>query len=230
MPAFADPTLLRRIELFRELTLEQLTRVNDLLHRRTCGQGSPLIAAEHPGEVVYIIYSGTVKIYTDGEDEADVILAILGAGEVVGEMSLIDHMGRSANVVALEPTVLFWMGRAEFWECLHSFPALTVALAGVLSRRVRLANAQIQAMATLDVSGRVARQILAFAQEYGRPSPAGTLIPIRLTQTDLAGLVGASRVRVNQALSVWKQNKCLSVDRSHRITLRDSEPLLRCCR
>ena len=85
-------------------------------------------------------------------------------------------------------------------------------------------------LAALDVHGRVAAQILAFAREYGEPGTGGVLIPLRLTQTDLVGLIGASRVRVNQDLVYYRKRGGISIDGDHRIVLHDAEALVRCAR
>jgi CRP/FNR family cyclic AMP-dependent transcriptional regulator len=109
-------------------------------------------------------------------------------------------------------------------------PTMMRNLVRILSRRIRLANAQIQSLATLDVYGRVARQLLAFANEYGRRTPnGGTVITLRLTQSDLADLIGATRVRVNQVLVDFRQHNYISVDQNHRITVHDQEALARRC-
>jgi CRP/FNR family cyclic AMP-dependent transcriptional regulator len=99
-----------------------------------------------------------------------------------------------------------------------------------LCNRLRYAGQQIQALASMDVQGRVARQILDFAQRYGNVTPNGDVhIPIRLTQSDLAGLVGASRERVNKIIAIAKRNGHLSVDRYHHITVHNQQALARQC-
>lgn len=230
MPILPDPGLLARIPLFHDLTPEQLSWLNDHLHRKTFPPGSNIATVEQPGEVIYIILEGTVKIYVDRVDGTSVILAILGPGDIVGEMSLVDSSGRSANVVTLETSDLLWMERSLFQECLQQAPAITYNLVGILSRRLRLANEQIQALATMDIHGRIARQILAFAQQYGQTTSDGdSLIPIRLTQSDLADLVGASRERVNQVMVHYKRHKYISVSRNYRITILDRAALAQHC-
>ncbi len=88
----------------------------------------------------------------------------------------------------------------------------------------------MQPLAALDVYRRVARQILAFTQEYGQPAPNGDItIPFRLTQTDMADLVGASRVRVNHVLVHYKEQHYISVDQNYRITVHDKEALAQRC-
>ncbi len=149
-------------------------------------------------------------------------LAILGPGDVVGEMSLLDRMGRSASAVTLEPTGAYWMDRATFQTCLHTMPGVAYNLALILARRLRLADARLRALASLDVEGRMAHTLLHLAREYGRPGPDGAVqIPLRLTQGDLAELVGASRVRVNQIMGTLKRRNLVVVDRQSRITVLD---------
>ena len=98
----------------------------------------------------------------------------------------------------------------------------------MLSRRVRLADAHLLSVAALDVSGRVASQLLALAQEYGEEAPEGGVrIPVRLTQADLAALVGASRGRVNQALGFFRKRDAVSIGADHLITVLDADALAR---
>jgi CRP-like cAMP-binding protein len=217
-----------QLPLFRDLPPEHLERLAKLLHRKTFPAGASLITVEQPGEVVYIILSGTVKIHVEQSDGADVILAFGGPGDIEGEMSLLENVDRSANVVTQEATTVLWMDRARFRECLQALPGMTFNLVRILSGRLRLANARIQALCALDVQGRLARQIMAFAQQYGQAAPDGAIhIPLRLTQSDLASLVGASRERVNQIMASYKQRNFLSVDRNHRITVRNPDALAR---
>ena len=228
MPAVQDPNTLATVPLFQNLKAEQLSKLNALLHRKSFTAGYSIITAEQPGETVYIITSGSVKVYSDEAHGSEVILAILGAGEVVGEMSLADSLGRSATVITLEQTTLLWMDRINFWTGLREMPEMTYNLVSILSRRLRLANNHARSLAAMDVQGRVAGQLLAFAREYGEPVPdGGLLIPFRLTQTDLAALVGPSRLRVNQAVGVHKRNGHISVDADRRIIVHDAFALAR---
>jgi len=227
MPAVAAPTALGEIILFQGLTVAELTKLNDLLHRKTFPAGTTFINAEQPGEAVYVIVDGAVKVFTEDTEGTEVILAILPAGEVVGELSLLDRGGRSANATALEETTVFWMDRASFGECLRTMPEIHRNLFNLLCNRLRLANERIQSLSVQDVEGRVARQLLAFAEIYGREENGAIVIPFRLTQGDLASLIGATRVRVNQVIATYKQRKYLSVDHNYRITIHNQDALSR---
>jgi len=229
MAAFNDADSLRGILLFEGLPPEHLAHLNARLHRKTFPARTTVMLEEQPGEIAYVIVSGSVKVSVAG-DEIDTILALLGPGEAVGEMSLVDCLGRSATAQTQEECSLLWIEREAFSECLQIMPVMAFNLVRILTRRVRLANARFQSLATLDVDGRVARQLLAFAQEYGQTNGKSTTIPLRLTQSDLAGLVGASRESVNHAMSGWKQSKYLSVDTHYHVTLHNMPALARRCR
>lgn len=231
MAAVEDPRALGELELFQGLAPEQLAELNGLLRGQTVQTGTHFITAEQPGEVVYVLLEGTVKIYVTRADGREVILAFLGPGDTVGEMSLVDSAGRSANVVTTEPSRLLWMDRATFQSCLRAMAPLANNLVRLLANRLRFANEQILALCTLDVSGRVARQILAMADRYGSRQAGGEVrIPIRLTQSDLAEIVGASRERVNQVVVELKQRGFISVDPDHRIRVHDRGELAKYCR
>lgn len=231
MPAVKDANRLGELELFQGLSTEELARLNGLLHASAVPAGAHFITAEQPGEVVYVLLAGTVKIYVSRADGREVILAFLGPGDTVGEMSLMDSAGRSANVVTTEPSQLLWLDRSTFHACVRSLAPLANNLVRLLSHRLRFANEQILALCTLDVPGRVARQILALADRYGRPGAGGEArIPLRLTQSDLGEIVGASRERVNQAIGDFKQRGYIAVDGDHRIRVLDRAALAHCCR
>jgi CRP/FNR family cyclic AMP-dependent transcriptional regulator len=219
MPNIKDPAKLAEMEIFRGLSAEELERVGAFLHPQRSPAGHYIMSAEQPGEVIYLIREGTVKVLLTQDDGSEVILSFLGAGDTVGEMSLLDSAGRSASVLTLEPTQLLWMDRRDFYACMRDMPLLDINLARLLARRLRMANARIRALSSLDVAGRVAYQLLTFAEQYGRPEGAGVLIPLRITQGDLADLVGASRERVNRVMVDLKDRGAIAVDGRHRITV-----------
>jgi CRP/FNR family cyclic AMP-dependent transcriptional regulator len=217
--------------LFEGLSEHELRRLNEeLLHRKIFPAGTNIITVAQPGEVVYVLLEGSVKIYVDQLDGSEVILAFLGPGDTFGEMGMIGSGGRSASVLTLETCTCLAMDRKSFLQCLRVMSNLSYNLVRLLSRRLRLANEQIQALSSLDVRGRVARQLLAFAQRYGEANVQSEItIPLRLTQTDLASLVGASRERVNQVIVDFKEGGFISVDPRHHITVHDLQALIERC-
>ena len=220
--------LLSDIQLFEGLTTTQLDWISKHAHRRIFNAGMNVMTVEQPGEAVYVILHGTVKIHVE-QGERDVIISVLGSGDLLGEMSLIDSVGRSASAITLENSLMLWMDKTTFNYILDNFPPVARNLVKILSARVRLSDQVIQSLATLDVNGRVARQILAFAERYGHETPDGTLVPIVLTQSDLADLVGASRKRVNQTMVFFKEQGLVSTDTNGRFVVHNGEGLMKFC-
>src|ERR1700710_2761688 len=120
MGAVQDPNRLGDLERFQGLTAEQLAELNGLLRSQAVQAGTHFITAEQPGEVVYVLLEGTVKIYVTLSDGREVILAFLGRGDTVGERSRMGSAGRSANVVTTERSRLLWMDRPTFSTCVRT--------------------------------------------------------------------------------------------------------------
>jgi CRP/FNR family cyclic AMP-dependent transcriptional regulator len=226
MPIASDPRELTQLPLFRDLSLEHLAWVNERLHRSAYPAHATVLAVDQPAEVVYIVHSGTIRIHVEQMSGADVFIDISGPGDIMGEMAVIDGVRRSASALTLEDCVLYWMDRASFLEALRTIPTISINLIRVLSNRLRLANERIQAFAALNVDGRVAHHVLAFAHKYGRRQSNGDIIiPIRLTQSDVAELVGSTRESVNKIMSYMRRRKLISIDRDYRITVHDMKGL-----
>ncbi|MBL8063945.1 MAG: Crp/Fnr family transcriptional regulator [Anaerolineales bacterium] len=220
--------LLSDIKLFEGLTPSQLDWVAHRAHRRVFPTGKNVMLIEQPGEAVYIILHGTVKVYIE-QGERDAILSILGSGDLIGEMSLIDSVGRSASVVTLEDSLMLWMDKTTFYYMLDNFPLIARNLVKILSARVRLSDQMIQSLATQDVNGRVAQRLLIFAERYGHDVDGGLKIRIALTQSDIADLVGASRKRVNQTMVLFKEQGLVSTDTDGHIIILDRAGLTKFC-
>lgn len=224
-------SLLATIGLFQGLTPGQLLRVGRSVHRQAFPAGANIFVTEQAGEALYFILSGKVKVFIEQRDGTDVTLSILGRGDTLGEMSLLDDTGRSASAVVMEDAILLWMDKQAFQECLSDIPPLWRNLVRILSARVRFADEHIQALARLDVYGRVAHQLLNFAERYGQPAEDGRVfIPLRLSQSDLADLVGASRKRVNQVIVAFKAQGLLAVNEDGRFSILDRAELERFCK
>jgi CRP/FNR family cyclic AMP-dependent transcriptional regulator len=220
--------LIDQIALFRDLAPDELHRIKGLLRRRKLAAGTTLMMAGQPGASVYFILTGTLKVHAEQVDGTDVIISILGPGEIVGELAALDDAGRSASVVSLEESLVAWMERESFMRCLLEMPPMAINLARVLSARLRMANAQIEALSALDAESRVAGQLLAFCDRYGQKQPNGDLyIPIRLTQGDIASMVGASREHVNKILVSYKERSYLSVHPGYHLTIHNPQALTR---
>jgi CRP/FNR family transcriptional regulator, cyclic AMP receptor protein len=215
--------------IFVGLTLQQITWLRNRMHLHTFPAAVDMIVVGTPGEVVYLILEGLVKVYSPQLDGSEVIIDLLGPGALVGEMSVLDKASRSASVITLEETQVGWLSDDDFCDALQHFPALSFNLLRVLSARLRLTNEHMQALASLEVHGRVAHQLLAFAEFYGQIVPEGIQITLRLPQGEIAELVGASRKRVNQAMGDLKRDGLINFDSDRRVTILNRQALKDLC-
>ncbi len=222
--------ILSTIPLFRGLNQAELEWIARRAHRQLFPAGTNVLVAEQPGEAVYIILAGTVKIYIDQIDKQSVVLSIIGAGDTLGEISLLDSSGHSASAVTLEDSLMLWMDKTAFHQMLDEFPRVSRNLVQIMGARLRMNNELIQSLATLDAKGRVARQLLAFADRYdSHRSGEPVVIPITLTQGDIADLVGASRKRVNQAMVSFREQGLISINPAGKLVVLDRQGLAKFC-
>jgi CRP/FNR family transcriptional regulator, cyclic AMP receptor protein len=163
-----DPAVLAETPLYRGLLAGDLSELAALMREKSLPAAARAITAEEPGETIYVILSGSAKVHVEQPEGTEVIPAVLGPGELVGEMSLADSLGRSADVTTLEESTFLWMHRTTFRSDVAESTILAGNLAEILSKRLRLTNANLLSMATLKVSRRVASQLLALANEYGQ--------------------------------------------------------------
>ncbi len=224
-------TILSSIPLFRGLNQAELEWIARRAHRKVFTAGANVLVAEQPGEAVYIILAGTVKIYIDQVDKPSVVLSIIGAGDTLGEISLLDSSGHSASAITLEETLMLWMDKTAFHQMLDEFPRISRNLVNIMGARLRMNNELIQSLATLDTKGRVARQLLAFADRYdSHHSGEPVIIPITLKQADIADLVGASRKRVNQAMVSFREQGLISTNPAGKLVILDRQGLAALCK
>src|SRR5215203_6060535 len=125
MAGIPDAMDLGKLELFRGLSVTELARVNDLLGRTRFPTGAMILTADQPGEIAYVILEGTLKVSTIQSNGRELTLALLGPGEVVGELAVADRARRSADVTALEPAILVWLDRGTFVQLRRDIPAIT---------------------------------------------------------------------------------------------------------
>lgn len=217
------------VPLFSSLDDEQLTFVSQHLRQRSYEDRDVIVLRDSPGDALFILTTGKVKV-SYREDEGETIIAVLSAGDFFGELSVLDGSGRSADVVALEPTHVLILSADDFRACMHAVPAVGISLLRELAGRLRRATTWIRTLSSQDVYGRIAEQLLGLSEIHGVDvENGGRRILLRLTQNDIAGLVGASRESVNKAMGYFKSKGYISVDTTFHITVFDRGALEKRC-
>ncbi|MEK6598631.1 MAG: Crp/Fnr family transcriptional regulator [Gemmatimonadota bacterium] len=213
--------VLRRVPLFASLPDAELEAFAPLLRERRFPKGNVILMQGDPGDALFVIASGQVKVVLIGDDGREVILSVLGSGSFFGEMALLDDDPRSAHVVAMEDATLLQLRRDDFRVRLRSSPDVAIALLRELTRRLRRADDTIGSLALRDVNGRIAHLLLDLAEEED-----GGRITRRLTHATLAQMVGASRETVSRTLRALVKAGAIRVTR-REITLLDQDLLRR---
>ena len=176
------------------------------------------------GERLYIITDGKMKLGHTSKDGRESLLAVLGPGELLGELSLFDPGPRTATATALTETSLMGLGHGALRPWLTGRPEVAEALLQALAQRLRRTNEQMADLVFSDVPGRVAKTLLELGEKFGRPLPDGIHVTHDMTQEELAQLVGASRETVNKALADFAARGWIRLE-SRSVILIDPERL-----
>jgi CRP/FNR family cyclic AMP-dependent transcriptional regulator len=207
------------VPLFSAIDREELERLAEVTREKQYPKGSIIVFEDDPGDSLFVVREGRVKVVLVAEDGREVILGVLGVGEHFGELSLIDEQPRSAHVIAMEDSTLLVLRREDFKRRVEVTPQLAWALLLELSRRLRRADGKIGGLVLLDVPGRIARLLLDAAGDVG-----GDTIDKPLTHQTIAQMIGASRETVSRAMSDFQVAGLITVAR-RRITIANREAL-----
>jgi CRP/FNR family cyclic AMP-dependent transcriptional regulator len=209
---------LASVPLFRGLDRDELAKFGELVRERSYPKGSVILFQDDPGDSLFILRTGRVKVVLIGEDGREVILGVLEPGAHFGELALIDDQPRSAHVIAMEDAGLLILRREDFRRRVDANPSVAWALLQELSRRLRRADEKIGGLVLLDVPGRIARLLLDLAQDGG-----GAIEKV-LTHQTIAQMIGASRETVSRAMKEFQEGGLIRVDR-RRIAVANREAL-----
>ena len=210
---------LATIPLFSGLHRDELARFAELTRERAYPKGSVILFQDDPGDSLFVLRQGRVKVVLIGEDGREVILGVLEPGAHFGELALIDDQPRSAHVIAMDDAQLLILRREDFRRRVEANPTVAWALLTELSRRLRRADQKIGGLVLLDVPGRISRLLLDLADEAGGPN-----IDKPLTHQTIAQMIGASRETVSRAMKEFQDAGLILVER-RRIAIGDRDAL-----
>ena len=209
-----DVELLKSIDLFSDLGDEVLRELISQATRLELVRGDVVFEEGSEAEALFVVESGRVAIGNKSFDGRESMVALMTRGDLFGEMSLFDGLGRSAEARALEQSVVISLPFRPLTELWESQPELLWKVVGLLTRRLRSMDEALADSFFLDVTGRTAKHLLELAGDLDE-------FEIPITQEELAGLVGASRERVNKAISSFVRLEWIEQnDRHYRILKR----------
>lgn len=182
---------------------------------------------EVPGRVL-VVERGHAKVTLLSEDGKEVVLALRGPGELLGELAALGGEPRSATVRALEPIDALAIAADDFDSLLEEYPRIALAVLRVVIERLREADRQQFEFAAYQTLGRVARRIVELAERFGESGDGGIRIALGISQEELAGWAGASREATSKALHDLRAMSLIETERRH-ITVRSVDELRRIC-
>lgn len=197
-----ERNLLRAVSIFADLDAAALAALERLAEPRDYPDGAVIVSQDEPGDALFVLVSGKVKVVLYGDSGREIILSIFKTpGDFFGEMSLLDHEPRSASLIADEPSRLLVLSRGAFQAHIEGHPRSALRILTELSRRLRRADAVIGNLALLDVYGRLAGKLRELAAAEGEETDDGVVLRQRPTQAEIAAMIGTSRETVSRALS-----------------------------
>jgi CRP-like cAMP-binding protein len=223
----ATAELLQRVPLLAALSDSDRESLAGAVGRRRYRRGDIIFQKDEPGHALFIVERGSVRISVPSAQGNDLILAVMGAGDFFGDLSLLDGRPRSASAAAAAETVLLVLERSDFIAMITSRPAAAMAVLEAVSRRLRGTDEMASDLAFLDVGGRLAKKLLELASSHGAPRPdGGTLINLQVTQEELANMIGVTRESVNRNLSDFRKMGLIQ-NQGRKLIIRDPERLRR---
>jgi CRP/FNR family transcriptional regulator len=218
--------VLASVPLFAALDADSAATLESVLTTRTVSRGHIVFREGDEGDRLFIVIDGKVKISRAAADGRENLLAVLGTGEMFGELSLFDPGPRTASVSAVTDATLASLDHDDLRPLLFERPGVAVELLQALAQRLRRTNEAMADLVFTDVPGRVAKALLDLAEKFGISEADGVRVRHDLTQEELAQLVGASRETVNKALSEFAHRGWLRIE-GRSVLLIDTERLTR---
>jgi CRP/FNR family transcriptional regulator, cyclic AMP receptor protein len=197
--------ILAGVPLFAGLPNDDLDTLAASLTRHRYAKGEVIWIGGEPATDLCIVEQGSVRIVLTSADGREVVLASLGMGEFFGELALFDGTTGPADVIAQEDCSLLRLQRERVLAFLRTHPHTAELLLAVLSRRLRETDTLVYDTTFRDVPSRLARAVLKLAASHGRREADGIVLGRRLTQEDLAAMIGSSRVSVNKWFKLWER-------------------------
>lgn len=216
--------LLREVDLFAGLGLAQLKEISLTLPMTTCHTGGLVTSPDDDGERLYIVKRGRVRLYRLTPDGKQLTLDILDKGRIVGRMSWLGQELNEVYAEAIEDAVVCSFTPDELRRLIDRFPSIGLNMIRYLSDRLAASEREREVMAFRSVEQRLATRLMELAERFGQPDADGVAIEARLTQQELADMIGTSRETLATTVSSLRERGVLEMQ-NQRVVVRDMERL-----
>ncbi|SHM17416.1 CRP/FNR family transcriptional regulator, anaerobic regulatory protein [Caldanaerovirga acetigignens] len=219
--------ILKKVYIFSELSDEELVKVKRLVNTKNYKKGTVIFFEGDPGEAVFFVKSGKVKVYKGDDEGREFILHIFDEGDVFAEAVLLGGGTYPATAEAVEDSVVGFIKNEDLESFIKKSPDLAIKIIRIMAARLRDSQEKIKDLALKDTYDRTACMLHKISLDYGQRTSRGIEIDLPVTRQELAALVGTSRETVTRILSQMKKNGIIDIDRQKIIVL-DERKLMRC--
>ncbi len=210
-----DVATIRRVPLFRDFADDEAAAVAATVTDRHYGKHQFVVRENDPGDTFFLLVKGSVSVCRIAPDGRETILSILKEGDFFGEMSMFDSSLRSASIKTLTDVEVGAIRQADFLTLLDRNPRIGRSLVIALSERLRAANALIAATTSQDIRARLASLLLNLSNQFGENVDNGTRITLRLTNQEMANMIGTTRETVNRTLNRFWDDRLVDMRTAH---------------
>jgi CRP/FNR family transcriptional regulator, cyclic AMP receptor protein len=208
--------ILKMNPMFADLGADELARISSLCHTQHLGTGEVLFQKGDPGDALFGVRRGQIRIETGAADGSRLTLNFMGSGDLFGEVAVLDDQSRTADATAGEPTELFVLRREDFLGHLEREPKVAIKIIQLLCQRIRWQSERMEESVLQALPVRLARRLIALASDFGSE--------VHISQEQLGVFVGAARESVNRQLQLWRKDGILDLQRG-RILLQNMTKL-----
>ena len=218
--------LLREIDLFQGLSDDDIVAIGHATTMTHCTAGQRIMSPDDPPERIHILKKGRVRVYRVTPDGKQLTLDIYDKGTILGDMSLLGQEPiAEAFAETLDEAVICTISPDEMRKLVERYPAIGVNIISYLSKRLRDAESELESMAYQRVGQRLARKLIDLSNRFGVKTDRGTLIEARLTQQELAEMIGTTRETLAHTLADFRRRGLLDTEK-HQVLIRDAEQLM----
>jgi len=209
--------LLKSIPYFTDLSPAELEAVKLSVFEKSADRGEVLLLEEEPAKAVYFVISGAVKAFKTSADGKEQVLCLLRTGDSFNDVPIFDGGPNPASIIAMTPATLYGISKTDIQTLLREYPGIAINIIRVLAGKVRHFVSLVEDLSFRHVIGRIAKLLLEYATDGSGPRP-------RLTQQDMAAMVGSAREVVGRSLKTLEEEGAIKMER-HRIVVTDKEML-----
>jgi CRP-like cAMP-binding protein len=203
--------ILKTNPMFADLSTDELQRISSLCHSQRLGGGEMLFRKGEPGDTLFGVRCGQIRIETGTSDGSRLTLKFIGPGDLFGEVAVFDGQSRTADAAAGEPSELFVLRREDFLAHLEREPRVAIKIIQLLCRRIRSQSERMEESVLQPLPVRLARRLCVLSTDVGSE--------VHISQEQLGVFVGAARESVNRQLQLWRKDGILDLQRGRILLL-----------